>query len=49
VGAWGGVRLDDAVEELECQEGCVFADGEGISADDGGGDGGEVVWEEGLG
>ena len=46
---WGGVRLDDAVRELECQGGCVVADGEGISADDGGGDGGEVVWEEGLG
>ena len=29
------------MRELECQGGCVVADGKGISADDGGGDGGD--------
>ena len=43
------MRLDDAVRELGCQGGCVIADAEGISADDGGGNGGEVVREYGVG
>ena len=46
---WGGACLDDAVGELECQGRCVAADREGVGADNGGGDSGEVVGEEELG
>jgi hypothetical protein len=37
------------VGELECQGRRVVADREGVGADNGGGDSGEVVGEEGLG
>ena len=46
---WCSACLDDAVGELECQGRRVVADREGVGADNGGGDGGEVVGEEGLG
>ena len=46
---WGSACLDNAVGELECQGCSVAADREGVSADNGGGDSGEVVGEEGLG
>ena len=42
---WCSAYLDDAVGELECQGRRVVADREGVGADNGGGDGGEVVGE----
>ena len=40
---WGSACLDDAVGEQECQGRRVVADREGVGADNGGGDSGEVV------
>ena len=44
-----GACLDHAVGELDRQGRCVVTDRAGIGADDSGGDGSEVVGEEGLG